>query len=92
MIGIDLSFTRDGKFQQASSVTGGPLSATMVTAGTWVAKETKLTMKPTSATVNGTSIAPPANSLVEFTYKLDGDNLTLGKSSEPTVTLKRVNE
>jgi hypothetical protein len=89
---ISLSFGADGKFQQDSTVTGGPVPATMVANGTWTTKESTLTMKPTSVTVNGIRTAVPANATKDFGYKLDGDSLTLTEGTAPAITLKRTIE
>lgn len=84
---IDLSFTQDGKFTQTMS--GGGMA--VVASGTYTTKDDALLMTPLSATVNGVTRSAPARTVVRFTYKVDGDKLTMTESSGvQSTTLTRV--
>lgn len=88
---IVMTFEADGKFKQTTSVENSPMPMALTVAGTYTTKDGTLSLTPASSDINGVTSPITSTRVVSFTYKVDGDNLTITETGgTQSLSLTRV--
>jgi len=66
------------------------MTMSMVQTGTWTVKDDKITLTQTSALMNGSPMGPQTMPPQDYTFKREGDSITITPPVGNPVTLTRV--
>ncbi|HEY3413957.1 MAG TPA: lipocalin family protein [Armatimonadota bacterium] len=90
---IALTLTKDAKFKQTTDALNMGAQHQSVTTGTYTAGNGTLTLTVASLMADGMQFPAPDHSTSTWTYKLEGDKLTISPmKSQAVIVLKRARD